>query len=95
MTAVLRTLRYLGRQGLAVRGKRNEDLSKEDLINEGKYTCEGNSFYITGDLIWTTVLTVYGMLLLAILTVKLPKFDMSRISIGEFIAFVVHLFVSF
>ena len=37
LTAVLRKLRYLGRQGLAVRGKRNEDLSKEDLINEGKY----------------------------------------------------------
>ena len=37
MTTVLRTLRYLGQQGLAVRGKRNEDLSKEDLINEGKF----------------------------------------------------------
>ena len=37
MTAVLRTLRYLGQQGLAVRGKHNEDLSKEDLINEGKF----------------------------------------------------------
>ena len=37
LTAVLRTLRYLGQQGLAVRGKRNEDLSKEDLINEGKF----------------------------------------------------------
>ena len=37
MTAFLRTLRYSGRQGLAVRGKRNEDLSKEDLVNEGKF----------------------------------------------------------
>lgn len=37
LTAVLRTLRYLGQQGLAVRGKHNEDLSKEDLINEGKF----------------------------------------------------------